>query len=226
MSFKKFVKELSGDRVEGQLVKTLVVSLLTVAIAFSILYFAFLNQYLNLTKNGLFIFLALLSIALIGPTIHQVRAYRSLSCMGGMMVGMTCGMISGFLIGFYVGATNGVFIGSLTGMAAGIFIGIWLGLSCGVMGFLEGIMAGFMGGMMGAMTAIMAFNDGLRPLAVICFAISAIILIGLKYMIYKESLETKDKPKFSYLSIIIPSAILSTLVLLVISFAPKSIIVQ
>ena len=191
MSFKEFIRELEGSRVEGTLIKTFIVSLIASTFTFFILYFMFLQQYLDLSRHGFFLFFTLLSFALIIPAVRQVRAYHSFTCMGGMMIGMTAGMLAGFLTGFYIGATNGMFIGSLAGMAAGILFGVWLGSCCGIMGFLEGIMAGFMGGLMGAMTSVMLFNDHLRAATVIIFLIRSVILIGLKYMIYLETRELK-----------------------------------
>lgn len=226
MSFKEFIKELDGKRIEGQLVKTFIVSLVVCALTFLLLYYGLLSSYLNFSKNGLFIILSILSISLMLPSIHQVRSYLSHSCMGGMMIGMTLGMISGFLMGFFVGATNGMFIGSLAGMIVGISLGTWLGSCCGVMGFLEGIMAGFMGGLMGAMTSIMLYNDHLKSASIIIFIISAAILTSLKYMVYNETKTIKHDRDHSYWLTIVLSVILTSIILLVISFAPKSLIVQ
>ncbi len=58
------------------------------------------------------------------------------------------------------------------------------------MGVMEGTMAGFMGGLMGAMTSLMMYNDNLRAAGVIVFLISATILFGLNYKIFKEIKET------------------------------------
>jgi len=79
-----------------------------------------------------------------------------------------------------------MFVGSVFGMTIGITAGIWSGRCCGIMGIMEGIMAGFMGGLMGAMTAFMLFNDNLKIATVIVFLISAVILLSLSYMTYKE----------------------------------------
>ena len=187
MSFKEFIKELNGNRVEGELVKTLIYSILASFITFGILYFLRLRNIENFfPKYGLPLFFVVLSYSLVSISLRQVRAYKELPCMSGMMVGMTTGMIAGFLPGFYVASTNGIFIGSVFGMTLGIIFGIWNGKCCGIMGMMEGIMAGFMGGLMGAMTAFMLLNDNLKPAYVIVFVISAVIIIGLNYMIYKD----------------------------------------
>ena len=121
---------------------------------------------------------------------------------------MTTGMLSGFLMGFYAASTNGMFIGGFYGVLLGIILGIYNGKCCGVMGIMEGIMAGFMGGLMGAMTAFMLFNDHLRLASILVFLISAVIAIGLNYMIYKEMKmhnkhEKKDNFFIVWLSLII-----------------------
>ncbi|MEK6899054.1 MAG: hypothetical protein AABW79_03070 [Nanoarchaeota archaeon] len=226
MSFKEFIRELDGERIEGELVRTFLYSIILSAITFGIIYFLFLSQYIDLQKSGLYVILTLLSIAFIVPVAKQVRTYNALTCMGGMMVGMTIGMISGFLIGFYIGATNGMFIGSLAGMITGIFLGTWLGSCCGIMGFLEGIMAGFMGGLMGAMSAVMMINDYLEVASIIVFIVSAIILIGLKYMIYIETKPLKRDRKLSSWLTILLSIAFTIFISLVIAFAPKSLLVQ
>src|SRR3989344_1645558 len=187
MSFKEFIKELNGSRVEGELIKTVFYSLLVSFALFAVLYF-FKFRYISdfIPKYGFFLFFAILSFGLVVPTIRQVRAYKRMNCMSGMMVGMTIGMMAGFLAGFFVGATNGMFYGGVFGMAVGMILGIWTGSCCGVMGFLEGIMAGFMGGWMGAMTAVMLIADNLKVATVIVFVACSAILIGLNYMIYLE----------------------------------------
>src|SRR3990167_689040 len=188
MSFKKFTKELNGEGAESEIVKTIFISLITSFITFGLLYFLKL-RYIEgvLSKYGFFLFFLILSYAIILPSVRHVRAYKNFQCMSGMMIGMTIGMISGFLPGFFIGATNGMFYGSVFGMAIGIFFGIWNGKCCGIMGVMEGMMAGFMGGLMGAMTAIMMYNDNLKIAAFILFIISSVIIIGLNFMIYKET---------------------------------------
>ena len=192
MSFKDFTKSLSSGEVQGELIKTIFVSLITSFVLLAVLYFLKLRYIQNfIPKYGFYLFFAALSYSLIIPSVKHVRAYKEFACMSGMMIGMTIGMIAGFLPAFYIGATNGMFYGSLVGMSFGILFGVWTGKCCGVMGTMEGIMAGFMGGLMGAMTAVMMLNDHLRTTGVIVFIISGIILTGLNYMIYNEVTEIK-----------------------------------
>ena len=175
-----------------------------------------------LGKYGLPLFFSALSYALIVPSIRQIRAYKEMACMSGMMVGMTTGMIAGFLPGFYVASTNGMFIGSMFGMAVGITLGIWNGKCCGVMGFMEGIMAGFMGGLMGAMTAFMLLNDHLKATSIIVYAISAVIVIGLNYMIYFEMKENERQRKDDHFLTIFITFILIAITTWLIVFGPRS----
>ncbi len=187
MTLSQFLKELNSNRVEGELIKTILYSLATSAVIFSLLYFfrfRFIDDFFN--KQGFYLFFAVLSYALLTPVIRQIRAYKEFPCMTGMMLGMTTGMMAGFLAGFFVGATNGMFYGSVFGMTVGISLGVWMGSCCGVMGFLEGIMAGFMGGLMGGMTALMLLNDHLQAATVIIFVVGAVILFSLNYLIYHE----------------------------------------
>ena len=223
MSLKEFIKELNGKGVEGELIKTIFISLATSFILIGILYFLKLRYIENfIPKYGFYLFLAILSYAFILPSIKHVRAYREFGCMSGMMIGMTIGMVAGFLSGFYVGATNGMFIGSVFGMAIGIFFGVWNGKCCGIMGEMEGIMAGFMGGLMGAMTSIMLLNDNLKAASIIVFVISAFILFGLSYMIYNETREIEREHKDDGFFTIFWSFLLTSITALIIIFGPRS----
>lgn len=227
MSFNLFVKELNGNRVEGELIKTIIYSLITSFATLGILYFVNFRYIDNfIPKYGLYLFLAVLSYAFILPSIRQVRAYKEFACMSGMMIGMTIGMISGFLSGFYIGATNGMFYGSVLGMAVGIYFGVMNGKCCGVMGFMEGIMAGFMGGIMGAMTAVMMINDNLKLAGIIVFFISSIILIGLNYMIYKETKENERQIKEDHAFTIFASLILTSITTWLMILGPRSVLFQ
>ncbi|MEK6873002.1 MAG: hypothetical protein AABW90_03240 [Nanoarchaeota archaeon] len=143
-------------------------------------------------------------------------------CMAGMMVGMTTGMIAGFLPGFYIASTNGMFVGSLFGMTIGIVLEIWNGKCCGIMGVLEGIMAGFMGGLMGAMTAFMLLNDNLKIAAIVVFFISAVIIFGLNYMIYKEMRESARERKEDQFWTIVLTFILTVVTVWFMAFGPKT----
>ncbi len=192
MSFREFVRELNGNRVEGELIRTIFYSLITSFVVLGILYFLKLRHIQDfIPKQGFYLFFAILTYSFLIASVRQIRAYKEMACMAGMMVGMTTGMIAGFLSGFFIASTNGMFIGSIFGMAVGISLGIWNGNCCGIMGVMEGIMAGFMGGLMGAMTAFMLLNDHLKTTAVIVFGISSIILFGLNYMTYKEMKENE-----------------------------------
>ena len=224
---KEFIKSLSNEQVEGEIIKTIFVSLITSFIILAIFYFFKLRYIENfIPKYGFFLFLAILSYAIILPSTRQVRAYKELACMSGMMVGMTIGMIAGLLSGFYIGATNGMFYGSIFGISIGMFFGIWNGKCCGIMGIMEGMMAGFMGGLMGAMTAIMMFNDNLKAAAIVIFIVSTFIMFGLKFMIYKETREIERQHKDSEMFIIICSAILPVITILLSVFGPRSILLQ
>ncbi len=227
MSFKEFVKSLNNDGVEGELVKTVFISLLTSFIVLSILYFMKLREIDSfIPKYGFFIFFAILSYAIILPSVRQVRAYKHFACMSGMMIGMTIGMIAGFLPGFFVASTNGMFWGSIIGMSSGILFGIWNGKCCGVMGFMEGTMAGFMGGLMGAMTAVMMINDNLKLAGIVVWFISAIIVIGLNYMIYTETRGREREHTEDNMITIILSFVLTIITTWMIVFGPRSVLFQ
>lgn len=223
MSFKQFTKELNGSRVEGELLKSILYSLLISFGLFAIIYIYKLRYIDNfLPKYGFYIFFAILSYAVIFPSIRQVRAYGRFACMSGMMIGMTTGMMSGFLSGFFIGATNGMFYGIVFGMAVGIFIGVWTGKACGIMGIMEGLMAGFMGGLMGAMTSVMLLNDNLKLASVIIFVICSVIMFSLNYMIYFEMKENKREIKENQWIIVLISVILTGITIWLMVFGPRS----
>jgi hypothetical protein len=224
---KNFIKAFGNDEVEGELLKTVFISLATSFAILAILYFIKFKYVTNfIPKYGFYLFFAILSYSLVLPSVVHVRAYKEFPCMSGMMIGMTMGMIAGFLPGFYVGATNGMFWGSFFGMAIGIVFGAWNGKCCGVMGTMEGIMAGFMGGLMGAMTAVMMLNDNLKAAAVIIFLVSAVIMFGLNFMIYKETREIERKHKDDAFFTIFWSLILTSLTIWLIVFGPRSLLFQ
>ena len=223
MSFKDFLKSLNNNEPEGEIIKTIFVSAFTSFFLFAILYFlSFQYSQDVISKYGFFIFFVVLSYAFILPSVRYVRAYREFLCMPGMMIGMTVGMISSFLPGFFIGATNGMFIGSAFGMALGLFFGIWNGKCCGVMGIMEGVMAGFMGGLMGAMTAVMALNDHLILTGIIIFLISAFILTGLNYMMYKETRESERKHRDDEFFVIFLTIVLTSVTLWLMILGPRS----
>ncbi|MFH1133247.1 MAG: hypothetical protein V1735_02040 [Nanoarchaeota archaeon] len=225
MAFHQFVKELEGGRVEGILLQTAILSLITSFIILGVLYALVLRSIDNfIGRYGLPLLLAAVSTALLMPAVKQVRTYRKLACMPGMMVGMIIGMISGFLAGYAVGMTNGMFIGSLWGMAVGISLGVLTGLCCGVMGLLEGIMAGFMSGLMGAMTAVMLLNDHVVAMGIIIFGISSAIILGLNYMMFTEMRKEHDGlPKGDSLAVYLTAAIISLTTVLV-AYGPRSVL--
>ena len=227
MSFKEFTKSLTKDGPQGELIKTIFISLAVSFAIFGMFYFFRLKYIENfIPKYGFYLFFAVLSYALILPSIRYVRAYKEFPCMSGMMIGMTIGMIAGFLSGFYVGATNGMFYGSVFGISVGMFFGIWNGKCCGVMGMMEGMMAGLMGGLMGAMTAVMMINDNIKIAAVILTVVSIAILLGLNYMIYKETRGAERKHKDDFLFVPIVTFILTILTIIVMIFGPRSALFQ
>ncbi|MDE1848677.1 MAG: hypothetical protein KGH55_01440 [Nanoarchaeota archaeon] len=220
--FKEFLKELNGRRVEGEMLKTAVVSLLTSAIFLIGIYFLSLKNISEfIPKYGLDLFFISLSYALIILVVRQIRAYKEFACMSGMMIGMTLGMISSFLIGFYVASINGMFFGGFFGIAVGFLFGIWNGKCCGIMGIMEGMMAAFMGGLMGAMTAFMLINDHLKIAFILVFIISAIIMVGLNYMVYKETKEREREIKEGYFSVIVLTFVLMAITTWFIVFGPR-----
>ena len=222
MSFKEF-KEKDMRR----LLKTIFVSLITSFVVFGIVYLIRLRFIADfIPKYGFFIFFSILSYSVIMPAIKQVRMYDNFPCMGGMMVGMTIGMISGFLPGFFVASTNGMFYGSLFGMIIGIGLGVVSGKCCGLMGILEGMMAGFMGGLMGAMTSVMMLNDNLKAAGIIVFVISSVILIGLNFMIYRETKSFDKKSEGGEMFNVVISFILTTITIWLVVFGPRSVLFQ
>ena len=223
MSFREFIKELNGSKVEGELLKTFFYSILTSFIVLIVLYYLKLENVADFfPKYGFFLFFAAISYGLILAALRQVRAYKEFACMSGMMIGMTTGMIAGFLSGFYVGATNGMFVGGIFGIIVGIWLGVWMGRCCGIMGMMEGIMAGFMGGLMGAMTAVMLLNDHLHEASIIIFLISSIILIALNYMVYREMKENERQIQEDHMITIIVTFFLIIITAWLMVYGPRS----
>lgn len=227
MTFRNFTKSLNENGVEGELVKTIFISLFTSIIILSLLYFLTFKNIENFnSRYGFYLLFSAFSYAIITPSIIYVRAYKEFPCMSGMMIGMTIGMISGFLLGLYVGATNGMFYGSVFGMLIGISLGIWNGKCCGVMGVMEGIMAGFMGGLMGAMTAVMMFNENLKAIGIIVFIVSSVIIIGLNFMIFKETRGAERVNKDDEFFAVILNSILIFITIWIIVYGPRSVLFQ
>jgi len=223
MSFEQFTKELNGDRVEGELLKTIFYSLITSFIVIAALYALRLKNVTDfIPKYGFYLFLASISYALIVPTIRQVRAYKQFGCMSGMMIGMTTGMVVGFMSGYFIGATNGMFVGGVFGIIIGSVMGIWMGSCCGIMGVMEGIMAGFMGGLMGAMTSVMLLNDHLKLATVIISILTATISILLNHLIFFEMRESERQRQENHSVTIIITAVLIILTTWIMVFGPRS----
>ncbi len=185
----------------------------------------FLSSVENISSYPPLLFLIIASSVLITASYSHVRHYRNvLSCMHGMMAGMTAGMISGFLIGALIGATNGMFMGSVAGMVAGVALGFQVGRCCGIMGTLEGTMAGVMAGIMGAMTSIMLLIDNLVLFLYILFGICTIILGGLSYMLYRESVAPDAEFKLTFSQFAAMGIFLSVILALVMLYGPKGAI--
>ncbi|MEK6940909.1 MAG: hypothetical protein AABW49_03350 [Nanoarchaeota archaeon] len=227
MSFKEFAKAVTNGDIEGELVKTIFVSIVASFAVLTVLYFFKLRFIADFVSDyGFYLFFAVLSYALILPSIRYVRAYKEFQCMSGMMIGMTMGMIAGFLPGFYIGATNGMFWGSVFGMTVGIGFGVWNGKCCGIMGVMEGLTAGFMGGLMGAMAAIMMINDNVKAASVIVFLISALIMVNLNFMIYKETRGAERKHKDQESFVIFLSSLLTIITVWMMISGPRSVLLQ
>lgn len=224
MNLQKFIAELSGTRVEGELVKTFFISLIS-SLAVIVLAWVVRLRFIDgfWSDYGLITGYAVLMYALLVPAIRQIRAYGQFACMTGMMIGMTLGMMAGFLSGFYLGATNGMFVGAVFGMIVGIGAGTWTGgCCCGIMGYMEGIMAGFMGGIMGAMTSVMMLNDHLQTAMLIVTGISALIILSLNVLVHEEMEKESRQNTESQSRTIILSAALSAATLWVMVFGPRS----
>ncbi|MEK6927402.1 MAG: hypothetical protein AABX11_03135 [Nanoarchaeota archaeon] len=219
MSFSSFIKELNGNRVEGELIKTFVFSLIAGIVAIALFYFLdapIVQNYL------LYLILGIITYSLLGLTLLQVNAYKKFGCMSGMMIGMTCGMIAGFLPGYYLGATNGMFFGGMFGMIVGIVFGIWNGKCCGIMGVMEGVMAGFMGGWMGAMTSVMLLNDHLLFATIAISIVGWALMLMLNYMIYFESKDREaenKEPMYAVLAFVFIATIVTELAIF---YLPRS----
>lgn len=227
MGFKQFVKELNGRGIEGELVSSFFYSLTASAIVLAIAYMMALKDVEGfIPKYGIYLFFSVISYALIMTSTAHVKAYNQFACMSGMMIGMTVGMIAGFLPGFYAGATNGMFYGGFFGVAVGMIFGIFSGKCCGIMGIMEGAMAGFMGGLMGAMTSVMMINEHVGVASLLVFLISSFILLGLDYMIYRETREYDKRDYEGRGFVIISSAILTVLTIWLMVFGPRSALLK
>lgn len=149
--------------------------------------------------TGWWLFYLILSVASIGAAIWHFATYRAkVTCMVGMMIGMTVGMQTGMMIGAVVGATNGFFTGAMVGMLLGVAVGALTGRCCGIMGIMEGMMAGVMGGTMGPMISVMMFADRLLVFMPFYMLINILILAGMVYMYFEESIEHQEVERREY----------------------------
>lgn len=189
--FSHYINSLldKKNEVEGSIIKNALLIFVILLGLETIAYYGFFQNIPNFWSNsGYYIIFLVISVVLSAIAIWHIKSYGdNFSCMTGMMIGMTIGMVSGFLIGLIVGATNGMFIGTIAGIIVGMSVGTWTGKCCGVMGVMEGMMAGLMGGLMGAMTSLMMLNDHLKAIIPILVIASSVILIGLDYLVYKET---------------------------------------
>ena len=192
-SLSGFLSRLFFDRsrlhMERGMLKTAALTFATLAVLEAVTYYAFFMGMPSFAaKNyGSYIFYLVLAVTLGGSSLWHLRAYRKrVSCQAGMMVGMTIGMLAGFLLGAIIGATNGMFVGATYGMLVGMAFGAYSGKCCGIMGIMEGLMAGLMGGLMGAMTTFMLLNENVLLFFPLLFSSSAVILMGLSYMVYRD----------------------------------------
>ena len=89
MSLKNFISSLVNDKAEGDLVKTIFISLATSFVVLAGLYFLKLKDIENfIPKYGFYLFFAILSYAIILPSVRYIRAYKEFACMSGMMIGV------------------------------------------------------------------------------------------------------------------------------------------
>lgn len=186
-------------------------------------FFQFIPDFL--ANYGLWIFYLILSVAVVSAAAWHYYTYDvKITCMVGMMVGMTFGMQTGMLIGAVLGATNGFFVGSLGGMLIGTIIGLVAGKCCGIMGVMEGMMAGVMGGTMGPMITVMMFSDHIQIFMPFYVVINILIIAGLTYMLFEESVEGKNvKRRNISFGTLASVAVLVTIVLVAIMvYGPKN----
>ena len=230
--FNHYINSLTNKKneIEGNLIKNTIISLIILFGIELIAYYGFFTNITNFwSRFGYYLVFLVISVVLCAMAVWHVKGYgNNFSCMTGMMIGMTIGMSSGFLIGLVVGATNGMFIGSLVGIIIGMFAGSYTGKCCGAMGIMEGMMAGLMGGLMGAMTSLMMINDHLKIMIPILVIATSTILIGLDYLIYKETSrnEIRKINKPSLLTFLTLCFIITIVLTWIMIYGPKSILFQ
>lgn len=234
--FSHLIFDKSRFHAERGMLKIGLLTFVTLSVLEIIAYYAFfVNSPTFAAWNyGTYIFYLILAVTLTGSALWHLDAYRKkVTCQTGMMMGMTVGMLSGFLLGAIVGATNGMFAGSAFGMVVGMLFGVYGGRCCGIMGIMEGLMAGFMGGIMGAMTTVMLINDNILMFFPLMFASSAVILIGLTYMIYKDynhgligKANPNDLQSHSFSVLITFTFLLTMATTWIIVYGPRSVLFQ
>ena len=113
MNLQKFIAELSGARVEGELIKTFFISLIS-SLAVLVLAWVVRLRFIEgfWSDYGLLTGYAVLTYALLVPAMRQIRAYGQFACMTGMMIGMTLGMM-GYMEGIMAGFMGGI-MGAMT----------------------------------------------------------------------------------------------------------------
>lgn len=214
-----------GVRVESRLLNYALGAVALLTVLASGAYGLGLLPVASMATYGPILFLAIAASVMVVFSYYHMMTYRKeISCMSGMMAGMTLGMVSGFLAGALVGATNGMFIGSVAGLAVGGGLGVAVGRCCGVMGAMEGIMAGLMAGLMGAMTSLMLLNDHLVAFLYLLFGVSAIVLGGLSYMMYRE-VGPAPELKVNWSAFLMASAYLAIGLIAMMLYGPRGPIV-
>ncbi len=223
------VRKMFGrERAERALLRNALVTLALLLLAEVVAYYGFFRGVPGFWKKyGYYNILLAVMTVVNAAAVWHVRAYRKdVPHMAGMMIGMTIGMVSGFTLGALVGATNGMFVGAVYGMAVGIAAGAWCGKCCGVMGVMEGLMAGLMGGTMGPMLSVMMLNDNVRIFLPILLGSVLFIVVGLMYMLYKESSGMADSfKKLELLPFLAVCFLVTVATMLLIVYGPKSLIV-
>ena len=76
------------------------------------------------------------------------------------------------------------------------------------------------------MTSIMLLNDHLKATSVIVFVIAGVILVGLNYLIHKETREIERRHRDSNLFTISWSFALTVITIVLMVFGPRSALFQ
>jgi len=225
--FRDFRENKTKYENEYKIIKYSILAFVLISILEIIAYYGLFKNYPDfISKYLIWIFYVNVSVLTIGTSIWHIKSYKTeLTSMVGMMVGMTFGMQTGMMLGTIIGATNGFFMGATIGMLLGVLVGFYNGKCCGIMGILEGLMAGLMGGVMGGMTGAMFIADKIQIFMPIFMLINLIIMIGLSYMLFEESIEHNPKVQknkidfFSYFSYCL---VFILIIVAMIIYGPKS----